>query len=176
MIPLAAKLLAGSSLQELNPVKKNRHGVAVKFPVFSSHAIHDVDLKLGPEMKSTGEGMYVGYNPESAMKKIFADVWNEKGSIYFKGDEELKSLAEQAGFIVQTSGFKDWIKRTDKALHINLTDSNEAKRERKEAITHGVGIMTEEETVRAFLRSGCGATQAVSLKDLYKKEVETCLL
>ncbi|MBU8787376.1 MULTISPECIES: carbamoyl phosphate synthase large subunit [Bacillus] len=176
LIPLAAKLIAGASLKELAPVKQNHHGVAVKFPVFSSHAIQDVDLKLGPEMKSTGEGMYVGYNPESAMKKIFAGVWKEKGSIYLKAGDELKTAAEQAGFTVQTDGFQDWIKRSDKALHINLTDSKEAKRERMEAITHGVFVMTEEETVRAFLGSGSGTASPVSLKDLYKKEVESCLL
>ncbi|MDE1407945.1 carbamoyl phosphate synthase large subunit [Bacillus licheniformis] len=176
MIPLAAKLLAGSSLKELKPAAKNSRGVAVKFPVFSSHAIQDVDLKLGPEMKSTGEGMYVGFNPESALKKIFAGIWQTKGCIYMEGAGELRSLAEQAGFTVQSDDFPGWIKRKDKALHIHLAESKEARKQRIEAVTHGVAVMTEEETVRAFLTSGHGTTKAVSLKDLYKKEVETCLL
>jgi len=176
MIPLAAKLLAGSSLKELKPSAKNSRGVAVKFPVFSSHAIQDVDLKLGPEMKSTGEGMYVGFNPESALKKIFAGIWQTKGCIYMEGAGELCSLAEQAGFTVQSDDFSGWIKRKDKALHIHLAESKEARKQRMEAVTHGVAVMTEEETVRAFLTSGHGTTKAVSLKDLYKKEVETCLL
>lgn len=41
----------------------------MKFPVFSSHAIQDVDVKPGPEMKSTGEGMCVAFDAESALKK-----------------------------------------------------------------------------------------------------------
>ncbi|QHZ46224.1 carbamoyl phosphate synthase large subunit [Bacillus sp. NSP9.1] len=176
MIPLAAKLLTGLTLKELKPMSQNSRGVAVKFPVFSSHAIQDVDLKLGPEMKSTGEGMYVAYSPESAMKKIFAGVWKTKGCIYMEAGSDLKHVAEQAGFTVQSADFASWIKRPDKALHINLTNSAEAKRQRMDAITHGVAVMTEEDTVRAFLKSGSGTTRAVSLKDLYKKEVEICLL
>ena len=40
-------------------------------------------------MKSTGEGMYVGFNPESALKKIFAGIWQTKGCIYMEGAGEL---------------------------------------------------------------------------------------
>ncbi|MDI6649258.1 ATP-grasp domain-containing protein, partial [Bacillus altitudinis] len=50
MIPMATQLLAGATLEELNPVTKNKGVTAVKFPVFSSHAIQDIDLKLTPEM------------------------------------------------------------------------------------------------------------------------------
>ncbi|MDA7026075.1 carbamoyl phosphate synthase large subunit [Bacillus sp. CLL-7-23] len=177
MIELATKLLAGLPLKELNPVQRNHHGVAIKFPVFSTHALPDVDLKLGPQMKSTGEGMYVAYHYKSAMKKVFADIWKMKGSIFLQPSNcELKTLAEKAGFTVETDNFTDWIKRTDKILHINLTDSQEAKQQRIEAIIHGLSVITEKETAQAFFASELGLTEPISLHDLYRKEVNICQL
>ena len=40
-----------------------------------------------------------------------------------EGAGELRSLAEQAGFTVQSDDFPGWIKRKDKALHIHLAES-----------------------------------------------------
>ncbi|PSA92266.1 carbamoyl-phosphate synthase large subunit [Bacillus atrophaeus] len=175
MIPLATQLLAGASLKDVNPSVQNQHGVAVKFPVFSSHAIQDVDVKLGPEMKSTGEGMCVAFDADSAMKKIYAGLWEKKGSIFLEGgNDNLKNLAESAGFSVYEGPFSAWIEQKDKAVHINLNHSEEARTQRVEAMTHGVTIFTEAETVRAFLNSGSGHHRPVSLRDLYKKEVAPC--
>lgn len=175
MIPLATRLLAGASLKDLNPAVKNHHGVAVKFPVFSSHAIQDVDVKLGPEMKSTGEGMCVAYDSNSALKKIYTRVWSQKGSIYLQNvPEDVRELAENAGFTIHEGTFASWMEQEGKSLHINLSGSEEACKERLEAMTHGIPVFTEEETVRAFLQSGSGHPQPVSLKDLYKKEVASC--
>lgn len=175
MIPLATRLLAGASLKDVKPAVQNHHGVAVKFPVFSSHAIQDVDVKLGPEMKSTGEGMCVAYDADSALKKIYTRVWNQKGSIYLQnGPDDVKELAKNAGFTVHEGTFASWMEQEGKALHINLCGSEEARKERLKAMTHGITVFTEEETVRAFLQSGSGHPQPVSLKDLYKKEVASC--
>ena len=83
MIPMATQLLAGASLEELNPATKTK-GTAVKFPVFSSHAIQDIDLKLTPEMKATGEGMCVGKNAESALKKCLRRSGSKKEASLYK--------------------------------------------------------------------------------------------
>jgi carbamoyl-phosphate synthase large subunit len=40
---------------DFQPVKK---GYAIKIPVFSFHKFPNVNKELGPEMKSTGEGIY----------------------------------------------------------------------------------------------------------------------
>ncbi|KAF6538561.1 carbamoyl phosphate synthase large subunit [Bacillus sp. EKM208B] len=175
MIPLAARLLAGASLKDIKPEVQNQHGTAVKFPVFSSHAIQDVDVKPGPEMKSTGEGMCVAFDAESALKKIYAHVWEKKGCIYLEGcDAELERQAQEAGFTVCKDAFPAWAERKDKAVHINFNHSEEARKQRIEAMTHGVTVFTEPETVKAFLESGSGKPQPVSLKDLYQKEVASC--
>ncbi|AOR97560.1 Carbamoyl-phosphate synthase (glutamine-hydrolyzing) [Bacillus subtilis] len=88
--------------------------------------------------------------------------------------EDVQELAENAGFTVHEGTFASWMEQEEKSLHINLSGSEEARIERLEAMTHGIPVFTEEETVRAFLQSGSGHPQPVSLKDLYKKEVASC--
>ncbi|ALC80714.1 MULTISPECIES: carbamoyl phosphate synthase large subunit [Bacillus] len=171
LIPLATKALVGEHLEDMNPEIQNHSAVAVKFPVFSSHAIQDIDLKLGPEMKATGEGMCVAENMESALKKIFANEWTNKGSIYLEGSSELKKLAEENGFTVDED-FDSWLKKDDKILHIHLNTSEEAKKQRIAALTNGVTVLTEEETVYAFFAGASGETKVTSLSEIYKKEVE----
>lgn len=171
MIPMATQLLAGASLEELNPATKNKGGTAVKFPVFSSHAIQDIDLKLTPEMKATGEGMCVGKNAESALKKVFAPIWKQKGSLFMQGSEQLIDEAKHAGFDVWTGSFESWLQNEDKSLHIHLGEDEEAKEQRVKALTHGVQVLTEYETVQAFLQGKNGDVSPVSLHELYKKEV-----
>lgn len=90
------------------------------------------------------------------------------------GPEDLKTLAENAGFTVHEGTFASWMEQDEKALHIHLNGSEEARKERLEAMTHGITVFTEEETVRAFLQSGSGSPHPVSLRDLYKKEVASC--
>lgn len=171
MIPMATKLLAGATLEELNPSTKNKGGTAVKFPVFSSHAIQDIDLKLTPEMKATGEGMCVGKNVESALKKVFASIWRQKGSFFIQGSEQLIDEAKRAGFDVWTGSFESWLQDDHKSLHIHLGDDEEAIEQRVKALTHGVQVLTEYETAHAFLQGENGDISPVSLQELYKKEV-----
>ncbi|WP_353856143.1 carbamoyl phosphate synthase large subunit [Bacillus sp. Bos-x628] len=171
MIPIATRLLAGATLQELNLSMKNKGGTAVKFPVFSSHAIQDIDLKLTPEMKATGEGMCVGKNVESALKKVFASIWSQKGSVYIQGSELLIDEVKQAGFDVWTGSFESWLQTDHKLLHIHLGEGEQAKEQRVKALTHGVQVLTEYETANAFLKGKNGDVSPVSLHELYKKEV-----
>ncbi|MGE6630961.1 carbamoyl phosphate synthase large subunit [Bacillus sp. NPDC077027] len=171
MIPMATKLLAGATIDELKPSTKNKGGTAVKFPVFSSHAIQDIDLKLTPEMKATGEGMCVGKNVESALKKVFSSIWKRDGSLFIQGSEQLIDEAKQAGFEVWSGSFDSWLKEENKALHIHLGHDEIAKEQRFKALTHGVQVLTEYETVQAFLKGKEGDIGPVSLSELYKKEV-----
>ncbi|MBT3921501.1 MAG: carbamoyl-phosphate synthase large subunit [Nitrospina sp.] len=55
---IAARVMAGKSLKELNfTQEKSFSHIAVKESVFPFNKFHDVDVLLGPEMKSTGEVM-----------------------------------------------------------------------------------------------------------------------
>ncbi|MCS5625444.1 MAG: carbamoyl-phosphate synthase large subunit, partial [Candidatus Marinimicrobia bacterium] len=55
---IAARVMAGKTLKELEfTVEKSFSHTAVKESVFPFNKFHDVDVLLGPEMKSTGEVM-----------------------------------------------------------------------------------------------------------------------
>ena len=55
---IAARVMAGKTLKELGfTVEKSFSHIAVKESVFPFNKFHDVDVLLGPEMKSTGEVM-----------------------------------------------------------------------------------------------------------------------
>ncbi|MDE5983925.1 MAG: carbamoyl-phosphate synthase large subunit [Eubacterium sp.] len=72
MVELATKIMVGSSLAELGygtGLYKTPPYYAVKVPVFSFEKLNDVNSKLGPEMKSTGEVLGVGKNLIEALFK-----------------------------------------------------------------------------------------------------------
>lgn len=72
MVKLATEIMLGRTLRELG-----YHGglypetgyYAVKVPVFSFSKLQQVDINLGPEMKSTGEVMGIDYSLGSAIYK-----------------------------------------------------------------------------------------------------------
>ncbi|WP_010282595.1 carbamoyl-phosphate synthase large subunit [Bacillus timonensis] len=72
MANIATKVILGHSLPSLgyttglHPVSE---GVYVKVPVFSFAKLRNVDISLGPEMKSTGEVMGKDYTLEKALYK-----------------------------------------------------------------------------------------------------------
>jgi carbamoyl-phosphate synthase large subunit len=72
MIKLAMHAIMGGSLKDcgfplgLQPVGKM---VAVKSPVFSFQKLRDLDVQLGPEMKSTGEVMGIAPDYPTALRK-----------------------------------------------------------------------------------------------------------
>ena len=72
MVELATKIMVGSTLSELGFGTGLYHVppyFAVKVPVFSFEKLNDVNSKLGPEMKSTGEVLGVGKNLREALFK-----------------------------------------------------------------------------------------------------------
>ncbi|MCX7922945.1 MAG: carbamoyl-phosphate synthase large subunit [Clostridia bacterium] len=69
MVNIATKLMMGKKLSDFEfgtGLYKEADYVAIKVPVFSFEKLHDVDISLGPEMKSTGEVLGIG--------KTFADA------------------------------------------------------------------------------------------------------
>lgn len=72
MVELATKIMVGQNLKDLGfgtGLYKTPPYVAVKVPVFSFEKLNDVNSKLGPEMKSTGEVLGVGKNLIEALFK-----------------------------------------------------------------------------------------------------------
>ncbi|WP_458862207.1 carbamoyl-phosphate synthase large subunit [Acidaminobacterium chupaoyuni] len=72
MVDLATRAMLGEKLEEMGygtGLYKVPPYVAVKVPVFSFEKLTDVDVQLGPEMKSTGEVLGIGKTMEEALYK-----------------------------------------------------------------------------------------------------------
>ena len=55
----------------------------VKYPVFSTFALSGLDSKVGPEMKSTGEGIAIAGTMSEALAKVFhAQKAKHKTGVY----------------------------------------------------------------------------------------------
>ena len=118
MVNVATRVALGSTLKELgchSGLVPPKPYVAVKAPVFSFAKMQDVDIALGPEMKSTGEVMGIDYHYARALYKAIVGSGTHvptKGCILFtvadKDKEEMKQLAKafyELGFrLVATSG------------------------------------------------------------------------
>ncbi len=118
MVNVATRVALGKTLKEMgyySGIVEPKPYVAVKAPVFSFAKMQDVDISLGPEMKSTGEVMGIDYHYARALYKAITGagiVVPKNGCILFtvadKDKEEMKQLAKafsELGFkIVATEG------------------------------------------------------------------------
>ncbi len=74
VIDLATKVMLGHKLRDLGygtGIYPEAQYYAVKMPVFSFEKLTDVDINLGPEMKSTGECLGVAESFPQALMKAF---------------------------------------------------------------------------------------------------------
>ncbi|NDL68186.1 carbamoyl-phosphate synthase large subunit [Anaerotalea alkaliphila] len=74
VIELATRVMLGEKLSEMGygtGVYRDAEKVAIKVPVFSTQKLPDVEVSLGPEMRSTGEVLGVGKTFEEALYKGF---------------------------------------------------------------------------------------------------------
>ncbi len=72
MVKLATEIMFGKTLRDMGyqgGLYPEMGFYAVKVPVFSFNKLHQVDINLGPEMKSTGEVMGIDYSLQSAIYK-----------------------------------------------------------------------------------------------------------
>ncbi len=118
MVNVATRVALGHSLKEMgyySGLVEPKPYTAVKAPVFSFAKMQDVDISLGPEMKSTGEVMGIDYHYARALyKAIIGAGMNipKNGCVLFtvadKDKDEMKQLAKafsELGFkLVATEG------------------------------------------------------------------------
>ena len=74
IVPLATQIICGHTIKELgyNPgLQPAADYIAVKMPVFSFEKIRGADIRLGPEMKSTGECLGIAKTFNEALYKAF---------------------------------------------------------------------------------------------------------
>ncbi len=87
MVDLATRCVLGEKLADMGygtGLHPEGDYVAVKVPVFSFEKLHDVDVSLGPEMKSTGEVLGISHNFSEALYKGLLGAgfrMSEKGNV-----------------------------------------------------------------------------------------------
>jgi carbamoyl-phosphate synthase large subunit len=102
MVKIAVEVMLGKKLRELEygtGLLKNKDLYAIKIPIFSSEKLTDVDIYLGPEMKSTGEVLGIDKDLDKAIYKGFSSVNINipiKGGIYVS----LKDIDKEEGYDV----------------------------------------------------------------------------
>ncbi|TGB02797.1 carbamoyl-phosphate synthase (glutamine-hydrolyzing) large subunit [Halobacillus salinus] len=121
--------------------------VAVKYPLFSSHALPELDHTLGANMKSTGEGMCIGKTVGEAMAKVFSHLPNllEKPETAFV---EIDTDVEGS-----TLPFDKWVQTKDASVYVNDKKTAEAKRRRIQALKYGMTVFSEPTTFQAYVES-----------------------
>lgn len=110
IVELGTRVQLGERLRDLWPalgLLPEPGFYAVKVPVFSSHKLKGVDYVLGPEMKSTGERLGLGFTVEEAMAKALGEnPLLKSGSIFLSiADREKEDSLEVIEEIVKR-GFK----------------------------------------------------------------------
>ena len=106
---IAAKLMAGKTLAELNFTREIEHRhFAVKESVFPFHKFPGVDTILGPEMRSTGEVMGIGEDfAEAFLKALIAAGAElpETGTVFISVRDHDKAQACEIGARLHQLGF-----------------------------------------------------------------------
>ncbi|MCA0985279.1 carbamoyl-phosphate synthase (glutamine-hydrolyzing) large subunit [Halobacillus yeomjeoni] len=149
LIDLAVQVMTHeeqSILSHLTPPTLSH--VAVKYPLFSYHALPELDHKLGANMKSTGEGMCIGSTREEALGKVFSHLPSpyENFEAYFIDGVE-------SGIPNSSDSFDTWVKSDKAAVYFNDQDTKEAKARRIQALKNGLSVFSESTTFQALLES-----------------------
>ncbi|MDD3013315.1 MAG: carbamoyl-phosphate synthase large subunit [Candidatus Gastranaerophilales bacterium] len=139
MTDIAVKVILGDKLKDIGcgiDLLPSTNLVAVKAPVFSFQKLHDVDVALGPEMKSTGEVLGIDSIYEKALTKAFLGAGftfpkpgNVLASINDKNKAEsieiLKGFSELGFGIYATEGSAEYYKKNN----LNVITINKAETE-----------------------------------------------
>lgn len=162
MAQLASKLVLGKSLQEVTSEKgllPDLPYYTVKYPVFSTYKLLG-DPTVGPEMKSTGEGISIAATIDEALTKVFHSyIISKKGAdeIVFDAEsipEEVKQLAEEMGLKTYIANdISEWCKSEKALAFVSLTGEKSAKKNKLEASQKRIHVFTEIETLHAFLKA-----------------------
>ncbi|RWZ58789.1 carbamoyl-phosphate synthase (glutamine-hydrolyzing) large subunit [Halobacillus fulvus] len=157
LVDLATKILIDDPSVSLEEVKTgSMEHVAVKYPLFSSHALPELDHTLGANMKSTGEGMCLGNTVEEALAKVFSHLPNvyENGEAVFVEGEGFSNVSGS------TLSFEEWIQTNEAAVYFNDQINAQAKERRVQALKYGVEVFSEASTFQAYL-NGLTCTEPV---------------
>ncbi|MGG0287022.1 carbamoyl phosphate synthase large subunit [Peribacillus butanolivorans] len=162
LVQIATKILLGkyslSNVFEKTGLMEEIPYSVVKYPVFSTFALSGLDSKVGPEMKSTGEGIAIGKTMTEALTKVFhAQKAKHTSGVYqsesVQLSEELLVLINEAGLTLMDSDFDKWLNEGNAAVVLAYGTTEEDKKLRLMAAKYRLLAFTEEETFKAYLQS-----------------------
>ncbi|HET7658156.1 MAG TPA: carbamoyl phosphate synthase large subunit [Bacillales bacterium] len=174
MIGIAVKLMLGKSIAQLGyeiGCLEEPPYFTVKFPVFSTGKLPGVDPLLGPEMKSTGEGIAISETYACALGTAMDLTFQPGDECFCLVDEsgwgrfeKLSDLLHEAGVVLvsddvrfsrcfglkKEASFHDWIRKKEARALINL-GSRSGKQQRMIAVRNRLKVITEETQVESLL-------------------------
>ncbi|MEV5115627.1 carbamoyl phosphate synthase large subunit [Peribacillus frigoritolerans] len=162
LVQIATKILLGkyslSNAFEKTGLMDEIPYAVVKYPVFSTFALSGLDSKVGPEMKSTGEGIAIGETVNEALTKVFhAQKANHTTGVYqsesVQLSEDLLVQIKEAGLTLGNSDFDEWLIEGNAAVVLAYGTTEEDKQLRLLAAKYRLLAFTEEETFKAYLQS-----------------------
>lgn len=152
----------------------------IKYPVFSNFALNGLDPKVGPEMKSTGEGICLAQNFEEALRKVFHPVLKDRTKknriICGNGEKlsELRPYAERLGIeLKKASDLKKDELQSDVLAYYSTNESNEDQKLREIGTKNRIPTFSEKETLMAFF-SAMNATnlQVTPIEEWHENRVK----
>ncbi|USK76150.1 carbamoyl phosphate synthase large subunit [Peribacillus frigoritolerans] len=171
LVQIATKILLGkyslSNAFEKTGLMDEIPYAVVKYPVFSTFALSGLDSKVGPEMKSTGEGIAIGETVNEALTKVFhAQKANHTTGVYqsesVQLSEDLLVKIKEAGLTLGNSDFDKWLNEGNAAVVLAYGTTEEDKQLRLLAAKYRLLAFTEEETFKAYLQSVGNADPGVT--------------
>ncbi|MBT2645778.1 carbamoyl phosphate synthase large subunit [Bacillus sp. ISL-34] len=162
LVQIATKILLGkyslSNAFEKTGLMEEIPYAVVKYPVFSTFALSGLDSKVGPEMKSTGEGIAIGETVNEALTKVFhAQKAKHTTGVYqsesVQLSEDLLVQIKEAGLTLGNSDFDKWLNEGNAAVVLAYGTTEEDKKLRLLAAKYRLLAFTEEETFKAYLQS-----------------------
>lgn len=178
LIALSTNVLLGKPLKKERLDKPNFY--TLKSPIFSTVKLAGVDPMLSPEMSSTGEIIAIGKTAEETFQKVLN--WNDavkaalqKNEIYVETGEQIEEIKKllQDGNINIASGsyFSDWIKKPNALAFVSLERTAAAKEKRLQALERQIIVITEIETLKAFLLGMNGkTTEPTAMTEWFNKQ------
>ncbi|MGJ7919572.1 carbamoyl phosphate synthase large subunit [Neobacillus sp. LXY-4] len=161
LVQIATKILLGKltlSKQSESNMPVSLPFITIKYPVFSNYAMRGLDSKVGPEMKSTGEGISIAASVEEALAKwLHANVKKEINGgklVCSMMDDisELQDLAKNANIeIVQTEKLEEELADKNTVAFYDTQKQDADVLARQKATRNRIPTFTEKETMKAFL-------------------------
>ncbi|MDQ0217542.1 carbamoyl phosphate synthase large subunit [Peribacillus cavernae] len=171
LVHAATKVLLGkytlANLFEKTGLMEDIPYSVVKYPVFSTFALNGLDSKVGPEMKSTGEGIAIGEDTSEALTKVFHTQRAKHAKEVYKAESVLLKDSilremEQLGYKAVNTDFDSWLKTGNGAAVLAYGVSEEDKHLRLMAAKYRLQVFTEEESFKAYLQGASNKEPGIS--------------